>query len=135
MKGPVLRVPAIVRHRGALELGVVVEQVDGAARGRDEADARSLRQPAAVERQRRFHHVVEVAAIVDAVALAHREIGGIVADRAGVRLRRGLRLRGGAGLIATIGLLRAAAAMKASGRRNSMNSDHPGVRIVDQEIQ
>ena len=96
---PLERLGRIVRHRGALELRVVVEQIDGAARGGDEADARPLRQPAAVEGQRRLHHVVEVAAIVDAVALAHREIGGVVAaDRAGVRLRGGLRLRGGAGL-------------------------------------
>ena len=96
---PLERLRRIVRHRGALDLRVVVEQVDGAARGGDEADARPLRQPAAVEGERHLHHVVEVAAIVDAVALAHREIGGVVAaDRAGVRLRGGLRLRGGAGL-------------------------------------
>ncbi len=42
----------VVRHHRAFGLGVVVEQIDGAARGGDEADARALRQPPAVEGER-----------------------------------------------------------------------------------
>ena len=77
-----------VGHRRAFGLGVVVEQIDRAARGGDESDARPFRQPAAVEGERGLQHVVERAAIDDAVALAHGEIGGIVAaDRPGMGLR------------------------------------------------
>ena len=47
----------------------------------------------------RFEHVVERAAIADAVALAHRQIGRVVAaDGAGMRLRRRARFLRGAGL-------------------------------------
>ena len=86
-------------HHRAFGFGIVVEQIDRAARGGDEADARALRQPAALERQRALHEIVERAAIDDAVAFAHRQIRRIVAaDGAGMRARRRARFLRGAGL-------------------------------------
>jgi hypothetical protein len=101
-----------------------------------------LRQAAAIEGEGGLHHVVEVAAVIDAVAFAHREIGGVVAaDRAGVRLRGGLRLGGGAGLDRDD---RLAGFECAGGRRHEgvgppqpfdEQRDHFGIGIVDQEVR
>jgi len=48
-----------VRHHGAFGFGVIVKQVDRAARRGDETDARSFRQTASVKGKRNLHHVVE----------------------------------------------------------------------------
>ena len=131
-----------VGHDRAFGFGVVVEQIDGAARGSNESDAWPFRQPAAVERERGLQHVVERAAIDDAVAFAHGEIGRIVAaDRPGVGLRGRLRLRGGAGLDGENRLtgreratrrlhegLRAADAL-------DEQDDDAGVRVIDQKME
>ncbi len=132
----------VVGNDGAFGVAVVVEQVDRAARCGDEADARSFRQPAAVEGERRLHQIVERAAAHDAVTLAHGEIGGVVAgDGTGVGLRGGLRLRGGAGLDGEDGL---AHGERATGRMHERlrpadafdeQHDLPGRGIVDDEIQ
>ena len=68
---------------------IIVEQIDGAARSRHPADARAFRQPAALEGEHHFDHVVEARHDADAIALAHRREDVVIAgDRAGVRLRR-----------------------------------------------
>ncbi len=88
-----------VGHGRAFGLRIVVQQVDRSSRRGDETDARAIRQPPAGEREGGFDEIVERAVIDDAVALAHREIAGIVArDGAGVGLRGRLRLHGCAGL-------------------------------------
>ena len=131
-----------VRHDRAFDLGIVVKQIDGAARRGDEADARALRQPPAVEGERRFDEIVERAEIDDAVALAHGEIGGVVAgDRPGMGLRRRLRFRGCAGLDGEDRLAhgeRAAGGMhECFGAADAFDEQHDlaGLRIVDDEIE
>ncbi len=131
-----------VGHGGAFGLGIIVKEVDRAARGGDEADARSLRQPSALERERGFDEIVERAVIDDAVTLAHGEIGGIIAgDGAGVRLRGGLRLRSRAGLDGEDRLAhgkRAAGGMHESlGPADAFDEQHDLARrgIVDDEIE
>ena len=128
-------------HR-ALDLGVVVEQIDRAARGGDKADARPLRQPAAGERERSFQEVVEGAAMADAVTFAHREIGRKIAtDDAGVGKCRGLRFCGDAGLDRKdrlAGRERAPGGLHERQRAaDALDEQHDraGVRVVDQEIE
>ena len=131
-----------VGHRRAFGLGIVVQQVDGSARGGDKADARPFRQPSALERERGFDEVVERAIVDDAVALAHREIGGVVArDRAGMGLRGCLRLRRRPGLDGKDGL---AHRQRAAGRvherlrpADAFDEQHdlPRLGIIDDEVE
>ena len=123
-------------------LGIVVQQIDRCSRGGDEGDARSLRQPPAVERERGFDEIVERAAIDDAIALAHGEVGGIIAgDGAGMGQRGGLRFRGHAGLDGEDGL---AHGERASGRMHERlrppdafdeQHDLAGLGIGDDEVE
>ena len=133
---------AEIRNGRAFLLGVIVKQIDCAARGGDESDARAFRQPAAFERQRGLDHVVERAAIDDAVALAHRQIGGVIAgDGAGVRLRGGLRLCRDAGLDGkdrlAHGECAAGSVHERFGPPDAFDEqhDHLGVRIVQHEVE
>ena len=131
-----------LRNDRALAFRIVEQEIDGAARGGDETDPRSLGQPSALEGERGLHHVVERATIADAVALAHGEIGRIVAaDDAGVGGGRGLRLGGGAGLDRQD---RLAGFERAGGRMHEglrppdafdEQRDDAGVRIIDQEVE
>ena len=129
------------RNHRAFGFGIIVEQIDRAAGSGDKADARAFRQPPALKRQRCFQQIVERAAIDDTVALAHRQIRGVVAaDGAGMRLRGGSRSLRGAGLDREdwlAGGKRPSGGAHEGGRvPDTFDEQHDlfGVRIVDQKI-
>ena len=131
-----------IGHRRIFGRGVVVKQVDRCAGRGHEAHARAFRQPACLKRERRLDEIVKRAATDDAVALAHRDIGGIVAgNRAGMGLRGRARLQRCTGLDRDDRLAHCKCAASRMHERlrpaDAFDEQHDRVRvgIVDEKIE